>query len=285
MQSILDYILQNVTTDMQKRGVNYFIKSPFTNEKTASFCIFVATNSFFDYSADFGGDVVVLHMKLNNLTKKEAYIEMITGNISNSGFVSLLPPKVHKAPEVSTFNVDEIYPIENDHLIHYFWHERGIHPEILQEHCLEMRYTVKGYTNKAVCFMNNTGGFEIRNDKFKGGIGSKDVTFIKGVGKNHDKNLNIFEGFSDFLAYLTLSKKLNNTYDTYVLNSVVFKNRIEVKSNVQQIRLFVDNDKSGQKAVDYYINLYGKGMIWDARERYSQYNDVNEMLIDKIKYQ
>ena len=83
MISVLDYVLKNITTETHKRGVNIFIKSPFTAESTPSFCIFQKTNSFFDYSSDFGGDVVELHRKLNNLSKKEAYKEMIRGEFNS----------------------------------------------------------------------------------------------------------------------------------------------------------------------------------------------------------
>ena len=285
MISVLNYILQNVTTETEKRGVNLFIKSPFTSEKTASFCIFQKTDSFFDYSSDFGGDVVELHRKLNSLSRREAYRQMIQGEFQGTvSLINLLPPNPHKVAK-STFKVLEIIDIEDQDLINYFYLGRGINPHILKEHCKEIHYEVKGFNNKGICFINNIGGYEIRSAKFKGGFGSKDVKFIQGAGDPdlRKKYLNIFEGFSDFLAYLTLSNKLNDYYNTYVLNSVVFKDRIKLPDGTQKLRCFVDNDDAGNKAIEYYKVLYGEEMVQDMRGYYKDFNDVNEYLIAKNK--
>ena len=278
MISVKDYILKYVTTDLKKKGVNTFIKSPFTNERTPSFCIFEKTDSFFDYRSDFGGDVIELHRKLKGISKKQAYKEMI--NDEHGGGINLvhLLPHKEKKVEKSTFKVDKVIDLVNPGLISYFVNERKIHPDILKKYCKEMHYSVKGFNNKAVCFENNVGGYEIRSVKFKGGYGPKDVTFVKGIGKKHSDIINIFEGFTDFMSYLTLKGKLNSYYDTYVLNSVVFKDRIKVDANIiKEIRLYVDNDDAGQKAVDYYIALFG-GIVKDMRLNYWDSNDLNEHL-------
>ncbi len=53
---ILDY-LQTKGIPYRQHGTNYFCSSPFSNDSNWSLCVYPRTNSFFDWSNGFGGDV------------------------------------------------------------------------------------------------------------------------------------------------------------------------------------------------------------------------------------
>jgi hypothetical protein len=50
------------------------------------------------------------------------------------------------------------------------------------------------------------GGYEVRNSFFKGCIAPKDITHIRQQGEPREKCL-VFEGFMDYLSFLTLRMK------------------------------------------------------------------------------
>ena len=55
-----------------KRGVNFFFKSPWSDEKTPSCCVSPTRQTFMDYSADKSGNVITLLMEGENKTFPEA---------------------------------------------------------------------------------------------------------------------------------------------------------------------------------------------------------------------
>ena len=58
----------------------------------------------------------------------------------------------------------------------------------------------------------------MRDKNFKGSFSPKDITTIKGV--DGSKKLLLFEGFIDFLSYLTYIKRVSLDSNIIVLNSV-----------------------------------------------------------------
>jgi len=76
--SILDYLSKR-GIEARKEGPNYYCSSPFSSDKTPSLCIY-PTNTFYDFSNGFGGNVVILHAKLNNITNREAFLDLIKNN-------------------------------------------------------------------------------------------------------------------------------------------------------------------------------------------------------------
>lgn len=75
--SVFDVV--STTEQLKKTGSHWFCKSPFTNEKSASFCVNTVKNTFYDYSAGFGGNAVRFLMKKHpSMTFFEA-IEMAAG--------------------------------------------------------------------------------------------------------------------------------------------------------------------------------------------------------------
>ena len=66
--------------------------------------------------------------------------------------------------------------------------------------CREVRYEVNGRAFFAVGFRNDAEGWELRSDRFKGGSSPKHITTLD----NGSDMAMAFEGFIDFLSYLSL---------------------------------------------------------------------------------
>ncbi|MBK7652148.1 MAG: toprim domain-containing protein [Flammeovirgaceae bacterium] len=143
-----------------------------------------------------------------------------------------------------------------------------------------MDFRIVERTYKAIGFPNRTGGFELRNQWFKGSSTPKDISLI--TSENNSSKLSVFEGFIDFLSALTIRnpKFLETTKDSsfLVLNSVAFIGReIPLLRSFPEVSLFLDNDNAGKEAK---TRLHAQGIPFkDASTWYSKHKDVNEFLL------
>jgi DNA primase len=89
-QQCIDAVFDSVSIDTwarltnqqpKKKGANWFIKSPFNDEKTASCSIFAGATRYKDFSSQKGGTAVGLLMEWKGMTYPEAieYLAEITG--------------------------------------------------------------------------------------------------------------------------------------------------------------------------------------------------------------
>lgn len=92
-------------------------------------------------------------------------------------------------------------PIQNPLLCRYL-KQRKIEKNIADEYCYEVEFS-NGSNDKtyiAIGFKNNAGGYELRNEYFKGSSSPKYITYVD----NSADKITVFEGFFDFLSYQTI---------------------------------------------------------------------------------
>lgn len=149
----------------------------------------------------------------------------------------------------------------------------------------KLHYTRKTETTEsnfyAVGFRNETGGFELRSEKFKGCIGSKDIRFLPGQSSltNGCGVLILFEGFFDFLAFLAHKRLTHTPYDTIVLNSTSQLNRaLPIISNYNSIVCYFDNDLAGERAYVKIIEETRITTINASAKYFPNYKDYNDFL-------
>lgn len=143
-----------------------------------------------------------------------------------------------------------------------------------------VRYEVRGREYSAIGFSNRAGGYELRDDKtFKETIAPKDISLIHG---NASETLCLFEGFMDFLSYLTMKGK--ETATCLVLNSVSNLPRAIAylyEKGIDSVRAFLDNDEAGRQALQV---LQSTGMsVEDMIRHYGGYKDLNEYHVSRQK--
>lgn len=176
----------------------------------------------------------------------------------------------------------------NHEALKSYLQSRGIDLGIGECECKEIHYTCnkKGYF--AIAFPNIANGYEIRNPYFKGCIAPKDISIIRESDRSKVHCCCLFEGFMDYLSYLTLVKlgritKGDESMDYIVLNSASNVSRaIEPIKKYKVIHCYLDNDDAGRRVVDSLHELLGD-KVQDMFAPYPLYKDLNDFLRNKKK--
>lgn len=176
------------------------------------------------------------------------------------------------------------------HLQEYLTKVRCIDLERAMPFLKCISYEVRGRRYQAIGFANPSGGYELRdNGSFKGTIAPKDITPIftdKQTEHAIDNTLPVcvFEGFMDFLSFLSMKEEITN--HCLVMNSVsnvVRTVRYLNDRHLPHIRAFLDNDDAGRKAVGELINAGFK--VEDMSVHYKDFKDFNEFHVSRMRKQ
>jgi len=137
----------------------------------------------------------------------------------------------------------------------------------------------------ALAWLNDSGGCEFNrmgpSKTFKGCLSIKDTTSIN---LESGKKLAVFEGFLDFLAYLTHFGITEYQNSAIILNTLSMKDRLfEAISTYrfEEMYLFLDNDDGGHRATETLKKAIPNIKIHDKSSLYSGYKDFNDMVMDK----
>jgi len=275
--SIKQYLSEKGIQPVKDRGYYGMYYSTFREDHNASLKVDYNKNVWHDFGTGEGGGIIDLVMKMQNSTFYEA-ITMLEkeqekfSSFSFHGNQNHLPAgNLKPEPAIS---IQKMQTLNNPALIDYL-KERRINIDIARTHCSEIYYSVNDKTYFAVGFQNDLGGYELRNKYFKG-CTSKDITSIM---QNNNHCL-LFEGFMDYLTFLTMKNIQYFPVDVIVLNSLA--NLPKVKNTLvsyKSISAFLDNDQTGKKAVQELESIC-KDVI-DQSFFYSKNKDLNEYLFQK----
>ena len=269
---IADYLHARGIQPVKKYGSYALYNAPYREDHNASMKVDFARNLWFDFGLGKGGSIIDLVMLLQGCNAHEA-ISHLAGN--NLSFHSATPPK-EKVAALSP-SARHILGISEElppHLQRYLQEERKIDLSLAKPYLRSVCYEVGGRTYIAIGFANRAGGYELRDDKtFKGTIAPKDISVIAGDANNVPHC--IFEGFMDFLSYLTMKGK--EIAPCIVLNSVSNVHRAVTylrEHHIGCVRAFLDNDEAGRRAMQV---LQSAGMSAEDMSRlYGGYKDLNE---------
>ena len=258
--------------------------SPFRDEKTASFKVDKILNTWKDHGHSpnkipkNGGDIINFVIeKFNDVFNTRGALEKIESIVGGVPcYISAPPKKTAKPKELP--EIKQINPLSLFPLINYLTEERKIDISIAKKYLVEIHYSFQDKKYFTAGFKNDSGGYETRNSFFKGCLLKKDITTIQ--GKKGSKTVFIFEGFLDFLSYLTYKKKLSIEDPIMILNSIELApmaiERIK-ELNPTDLLFYLDNDEAGERAKEKIIKETGlKGHSQNVY--YSEYNDLNDFL-------
>ena len=125
----------------------------------------------------------------------------------------------------------------------------------------------------SIGFANDGGGYELRNKYFKGSISPKGISTIS---KNTDTCV-VFEGFMDYLSYLTLKHQQHPQTNIVVLNSIILLDKaVDFLKKHTSIHACMDNDDAGRQALAKIQSLCNN--VTDQSEFYKNHKDLNEFL-------
>ena len=288
--SIRDFLAwRGIQPKYERNGYGMYL-SPLREERTPSFKVDYVRNFWYDFGLGEGGTLLTLVMRLERCDSREAIRRLQNGEKRDAGSVSLSPgvgerpaiggplPVVRSAA-VPALRILSDAPLRHPALVGYL-SSRGIVPSVAAAFCREIRYEVNGRAFFAVGFRNDAGGWELRSERFKGGSSPKHITTLG----NRSDTVIAFEGFMDFLAYLSLKHPERLRIDAAVLNSVVnLPKAVPFLSRHPVIHTFFDNDEAGRKATADLIRLCPRSELIDQSSFYSGHKDVNDYLTARIK--
>jgi hypothetical protein len=251
---------------------------PFRSDHNASFKVDYNKNVWYDFGTNEGGTMIDLVMKLGNLSFHEAATKLEKEYAINPDSFSFqgnaIPDEVKNDTPVIT--IQNIMPITHPKLIAWV-QERKIDLDLANLYCREIHYRNRDKDFFSIGFRNDNGGYELSSPPdFKGCISPKDITTIR---KNSNTCL-VFEGFWDFLSYLTLQKVEKSKHDIAVLNSVAnVQKAMDFLKLYREIYTYLDNDEAGQKATELIQSA--NATVYNRSTKYADYKDLNDYLRQK----
>lgn len=304
--SIYQWMRENDYGDGNRKGKHVFYCSPLRSESSPSFAVNLKENLWYDFGSGKGGNLINLVEQLNPTWSEHKVLSYLEGQIKdkkldyNEDYNAKLKKEEEQRQWVENKRkeyaeqlnhdtvVEMIIPLANTILFDYIM-QRCISLEVAHRFCKEAHYTVRGRRFYGIVFMNDADGMEVRNRLNKRCIGKKSISSII-TSDSPRQQCCVFEGFFDFLSYMTILKCrpdneicVRGTNDYFVLNGVgETKLLLPCLKEYKSIHCFLDNDEAGKAATKSITRVYAEKVI-DESYRYKEYNDLNDYLMDKIK--
>jgi len=271
-------------------GKHLFYLSMLHDEKVPSFVVNMNKNKW----KDFGmpgmkwEDIISLVMKVDGVDFLEALEILLKTKIVKSR-------RVHLEHEVeSGIKIVQTLPLQSKVLIDYL-QGRGIDIDLARIYCSQIVVTFPGGKDPTqkhtyIGFRNDKGGYDLRNH-YNSSIKkiSTSPKYFTRISGNPDK-YNFFEGFIDYLTFLTKfqTQKFRNT--TVVLNSLVnLVYLYETMKSNDENNIFLNNDEPADKYIynsDDFLNIISlkdRGISFiDRRDMFKYANDINDYANGKI---
>ena len=283
---IVEYLERKGIKPVRKTLTYAMYRSPLREETHPSFKVDTEKNLWIDYAEGRGGSIIDLCMRMEGCTLSEA-IHRLGQNASDNGTSSFLNDFVPNNPQpVMAVNgarrLIEISDTLPPHLQDYLTKERCINLKKAMPFLKCISYEVRGRHYQAIGFANLSGGYELRDDKtFKGTIAPKDITPIF---TDRAEPVCIFEGFMDFLSFLSMKEEITN--HCLVMNSVSNVARTIRYLNdrhLTHIRAFLDNDEAGRRAVQDFIKAGFH--VENMNIHYKDFKDLNDFHVSRVREQ
>ena len=283
---IVEYLERKGIKPVRKTPTYAMYRSPLREETHPSFKVDTEKNLWIDYGEGRGGSIIDLCMRMEGCTLSEA-IRLLGQNAPVNGTYSFLNDFVpnNSQPVMAVNGARRLIGISDTlppYFQEYLTKERCIDLEKAMPFLKCISYEVRGRRYQAIGFANLSGGYELRDDKtFKGTIAPKDITPIF---TDRAEPVCIFEGFMDFLSFLSMKEEITN--HCLVMNSVSNVARTIRYLNdrhLTHIRAFLDNDEAGRRAVQDFIKAGFH--VEDMNIHYKDFKDLNEYHVSRAREQ
>ena len=267
------------------RGNTKWFLSPIHDETEPSFKVDTERNEWFDYGLNEGGDIIDIAMKIYNLNSVSDALKKLDEKAAT--IVNRImryktgPPRSQVSNDMRNI---QYVPLTHFALLHYMM-KRKVDINIGKVYCCEVHYDIRGSHYFGIAFRNRVGGFEIRNQYYKGCVGHKDITYFPITKEKISEHCPVFEGFMDFLSYLTLKESGDNNIciekdcDIIVLNTVHnLKKATDLLTQYPFVHSYMDNDDAGQRTFQTMQELFGQ-KVENESVRFQPFNDLNDYLV------
>ena len=284
---LVDYLRAIGFSPTKETAKSAWYHAPYREDRTPSFKVNKDKNVWYDFGTAQSGDIIDLAELLYHSKDVSRLLKLIEG--AAPALAPLIRTPISQSGERLTERFRNVKVVGLNHeALKSYLQSRGIDLDIVECECKEIHYTCNKKEYFAVAFPNIAGGYEIRNPYFKGCIAPKDISIIQKPDRLGGRCCCLFEGFMDYLSYLTLVKlgritEDNESVDYIVLNSVSNIGRaIEPMRKYKVIHCYLDNDDAGRRVVDSLHELLGD-KVQDMFAPYPLYKDLNDFLRNKKK--
>lgn len=284
--SIIDFLDKEGIKPSKVRGNACWYLSPFRSERTPSFKVSRKENLWWDYAIQEGGDLVELVRRMYGKPSVSDVLAVLASKDIAAVDKAIETAIAAKEHTVTKMNDIRLLPLRSHALLSYL-NSRCVDITIGMMYCREIHYKVGQRHYYGIAFGNLSDGYEVRSPYFKGCVGHKDITLLAHTFNEWQDGCLVFEGFMDFLSYMTLVKQQDQWFaigspcDYMVLNSVAnLKRALQYLDRYTHIHCFLDNDQAGRKTMETIMGLYDC-RVTDESFRYADYKDVNDYLIRK----
>ena len=284
--SIVEYLERKGIKPVRRTPSYALYRSPLREEMHPSLKVDTQKNLWIDYAEGRGGSIIDLCMRLEGCTLSEAIRRLGQNAPVNDTYSFLNDFAPNNTQPVMAVNgarrLIEISDTLPPHFQEYLTKVRCINLEKAMPFLKCISYEVRSRLYQAIGFANLSGGYELRDDKtFKGTIAPKDITPIF---TDRAEPVCIFEGFMDFLSFLSMKEEITN--HCLVMNSVSNVARTIRYLNdrhLTHIRAFLDNDEAGRMAVQDFIKAGFH--VEDMNIHYKDFKDLNEYHVSRVREQ
>lgn len=285
----------------RQNGREAWYRSPLrADDDTASFKVDTLINKWFDHGRGEGGNTLDLVVKLKQCTVREALAVLERSGLYQAGgyrarhnTLRSMPgslsrafqsPAIEKEKDGKAFQLIEAKDLTHPALLQYLA-SRGIALPVARRYLKEIRFKPANGELKEFFALGwfNGVSWEARNSLFKGVVGEgKDVSSInlKDGGECH-----VFEGFMDFLSFLTNESPDLKKSSFIILNSLALRSKLEdifKAYNFKSVSLYLDHDESGRLGTDYLKSLEPDKTV-DKAGLYIGFKDYNAWRMKKDK--
>ena len=282
---IVEYLERKGIKPVRSTPAYALYHSPLREDTHPSFKVDTEKNLWIDYAEGKGGSIIDLCMRLEGCTLSEA-IRFLGRNAPD--YTACNSQKADRAmkrssiPMASTGGVRRLIEISDTlppHLLKYLQEDRCINLEKAMPFLRCISYEVRGLHYQAIGFANQSGGYELRdNGMFKGTIAPKDITQIFA---DRAEPICIFEGFMDFLSFLSMKEEVSHCLVMNSVSNVARSIRYLHDANVFSIRAFLDNDEAGRGATGDFVKAGFK--VEDMSVHYRDFKDLNEYHVHRVR--
>ena len=285
---IVEYLERKGIKPVRRTPAYALYRSPLREETHPSFKVDTEKNLWIDYAEGRGGSIIDLCMRLEGCTLSEAICRLGQNASDNTAHsyssskreISISPNQRKDVTASGARRLTSISDTLPPHLQEYLKKERCIDLEKATPFLKCISYEVRGRRYEAIGFANSSGGYELRDNKiFKGTIAPKDITPIF---EDKAQPVCLFEGFMDFLSFLSMKGEISN--QCLVMNSVSNVARsihYLNERNITSVRAFLDNDYAGQRAVQEFVNAGFK--VEDMAVYYRVFKDLNDYHVSRVR--
>lgn len=262
--------------------------SPLRADSNASFKVDLAKNLWIDYGTNEGGTLIDLVMLLDNATLyqticklekiyKSAEIGLNNQTSEQTNVPTLIRSNIgtdsfsfHGKESTPLITIERVAKLVHPALLQYL-DKRAINVDLARKYCKQVHYTTNDRNYFAIGFKNDSDGWNLRSEYFKG-CTSMDISTCRAVDRN---TALVFEGFMDYLSYLSMNNLGKSTNNIIVLNSTSNLNKaIDIIKSHDKVYTYLDNDEGGRK-VTQLINQVCKIHVNKSTE-FANFKDLNE---------